>query len=510
AWEADNQTIFYTRQDAQTLRSNQVFRHRLGDDTAGNKLVYQEDDDTFRTYVMRTKSRGYISIVSSSTVSTEYRVIPAGEPTADARVIQPRQRDLLYYADHFGDYFYIRTNDQAENFRLMRAPVNRPDIGNWEEVIAHREDVLLEGIDIFRDFLVLSERKEGLMQIRTRNWESGEEHYLDFDEPAYYAYTTTNPSFETGTLRYAYTSLTTPASTYDYDMAGRTSILLKESEVLGGFNREHYVTERHMATAKDGTAIPVSLVYRKGLKRDGSNPLLQYAYGSYGYSMDPSFSSTRLSLLDRGFVYAIAHIRGGQEMGRHWYDQGKLKHKMNTFTDFIDVSEYLIGEDFTSTENLYAMGGSAGGLLMGAIVNMRPDLYKGVIAAVPFVDVVTTMLDDSIPLTTSEYDEWGNPNDPEYYDVMMAYSPYDNVKPQDYPNMLVTSGLHDSQVQYWEPTKWVSKLRDLKTDDNVLLLHTNMDAGHGGASGRFQRLREVALQYAFLLELSGRGRDARK
>lgn len=503
SWASDNETLFYTRQDPQTLRYYRVFRHKLGTDPANNALVYEETDDTFGLYVGRTKSREYIVLASMSTLSSEFRIIPAAAPASAPRIFQARQRDHEYTIDHAGNHFYIRTNLEAENFRLMRTPVNNTSLANWEEVIPHRENVLLEDFDIFSNYLVVSEMENGLSQIRVRDWSTDEEHFLDFGEPTYLAYTTTNLEFETDMLRYGYTSLTTPNSTYEYNMSTREKALLKETEVVGDFNRENYVTERRFATASDGTSIPVSIVYRKGTRMDGRNPLLQYAYGSYGYSTNATFSSARLSLLDRGFVYAIAHVRGGQEMGRFWYEGGKLRNKMNTFTDFIAVSEYLIAEKFTNPSKLFASGGSAGGLLMGAIVNMRPELYKGVIAQVPFVDVVTTMLDDSIPLTTSEYDEWGNPNDIEFYEVMLAYSPYDQVKAQDYPNMLVTSGLHDSQVQYFEPTKWVAKLRDMKTDDNVLLLYTNMDAGHGGASGRFQRLREVALEYTFMLELAG-------
>lgn len=500
---SNSQTLFYARQDRQTLRYFQIYRHTLGENPERNTLVYQENDDTFATYVIRTKSEEFITILSMSTLSTEVRIIPTSNPAATPRVFQSRQRGHEYFVDHFGDHFYIRTNHEAENFRLMRTPIGSTSMSNWEEVIAHREDVLLERFDIFNEFLVVSEFSNALPQIRIRNWSTGEEHYLDFGEPAYFAYTTTNVDFNTTSLRYGYTSLTTPMSTYEYDMATRTRTLLKETEVVGDFDRNNYVTERKWATAKDGTQIPISIVYRKGTRLNGNSPLLQYAYGSYGYSTDATFSSARLSLLDRGFIYAIAHIRGGQEMGRTWYEQGKMKNKMNSFTDFIAVSEYLIENKYTNPDRLFAMGGSAGGLLMGAVINLRPELYKGVIAQVPFVDVVTTMLDDTIPLTTSEYDEWGNPNEEEYYYVLLEYSPYDQVEAKDYPHLLVTSGLHDSQVQYWEPTKWVAKLRDMKTDDNVLLLYTNMDAGHGGASGRFQRLREVAMEYVFMLELAG-------
>ena len=386
----------------------------------------------------------------------------------------------------------------------MKTPVEKTGKENWQDVIPHRKDFLLEDIDIFKDYLVVSERNNGLNKIRIIEWDGNEEYYIPFDNETYTAYTSINPDFETDLLRYTYNSMTTPTSVVEYNMKTGDKTVLKEQEVLGGkFDKDNYTSERVWATASDGTMVPVSLVYRKGIKKDGSNPLLQYAYGSYGSTIDPYFSSVRLSLLDRGFIYAIAHIRGGEYLGREWYEDGKLFNKKNTFTDFIDVSEYLIRENYTSSNHIYAMGGSAGGLLMGAIVNMAPNLYNGVISAVPFVDVVTTMLDDSIPLTTGEYDEWGNPNDKEYYEYMKSYSPYDNVAKQDYPNMLVTTGLHDSQVQYWEPAKWVAKLRDYKTDGNLLLLHTNMDAGHGGASGRFEALKEVAEEYAFLLDLEG-------
>ncbi len=418
-------------------------------------------------------------------------------------MIQPRERGLEYGIAHFGDKFYIRTNMDALNFRLMSTPENATTKDNWEEVIPHRKDVLLEGMDIFQDYLVLSERKNGITQLRIRPWE-GKEHYIDFGEDAYMAYTSTNPEFDTEVLRIGYQSMTTPPTTYDYNMKSKGMELLKQQEVLGGFNTADYVSERLYAKARDGVTVPISIVYHKDFKKDGSQPLLLYAYGSYGASMDPYFSSARLSLLNRGFAFAIAHIRGGEEMGRHWYEDGKLLNKKNTFNDFIDCGEFLVAEKYAAKDQLYAQGGSAGGLLMGAVMNMRPDLWKGVVAAVPFVDVITTMLDESIPLTTGEYDEWGNPNEKEYYDYILSYSPYDQVEAKDYPATLVTTGLHDSQVQYWEPAKWVAKLRELKTDKNPLLLHTNMDAGHGGASGRFARLKEVALQYAFFLDLAGK------
>jgi oligopeptidase B len=443
-------------------------------------------------------------IESGSTVSTEFRILDAAKPAGDFQVFQPRQRDLLYQIDHQDNQFYIVTNWDAVNFRLMQCPQDKTARNNWKEVIPHRPDVLLQEIELFRDHLVLSERKNGLTQLRVINSHTKEDYYLKFDEPAYVASIGINPEFDTKVLRYTYTSMTTPVSTYDYNMDSKTSELRKRQEVLGGYDPKNYVTERLYVVARDGAKVPVSVVYKKGFEKNGKMPLLLYGYGSYGHSIEPAFSSARLSLLDRGFAYAIAHIRGGEEMGRQWYEDGKLFKKMNTFTDFIDCADYLVKEHYTDSTHLYAMGGSAGGLLMGAVVNMRPELWNGVIAAVPFVDVVTTMLDESIPLTTGEFDEWGNPKKKDYYDYMKSYSPYDNVTAKAYPNMLVTTGLHDSQVQYWEPAKWVAKLRELKTDHHLLLLHTNMEAGHGGASGRFKSLEDVALQYAFLLELEGK------
>lgn len=503
-WANDDRTLFYLRKDSVTLRPYQVWRHRVGTDPAEDELVYQEDDDTYYTFLSKTKSRQYIMIGVGHTLRTEFRYLDADRPDDEFRVLLAREGQHEYYPDHFGDHFYILTNDGAPNFRLVRSPVSDPSRGSWEEVLPHREDVLLEGIEIFRDHLVVTERQEGLRQLRVRPWTGDGEHYVAFDEPAYLAYASTNREFDTRTLRFVYTSLVTPSSTYDYDMETRERTLLKRDEVVGGHEPDEYVTERLHATARDGTEVPVSLVYREGTPLDGSAPLLLYAYGSYGSSMDAAFSSARLSLIDRGFVYAIAHIRGGSDMGRQWYEDGKLFNKRNTFTDYIDVAQHLVDRRYTAPERLYGQGGSAGGLLMGAVVNMRPDLFDGIIAGVPFVDVITTMLDASIPLTTFEYDEWGNPNDPDYYEYMLGYSPYDQVMTRAYPNMLVTTGLHDSQVQYFEPAKWVAKLRAMKTDDNVLLLHTNMEAGHGGASGRFRRYREIALQYAFLLDLAGR------
>jgi oligopeptidase B len=501
AWANDNQTLFYAKQDPTTLRYYQIYRHVLGTDAAKDQLVYEETDDTFSCYVRKTKSKEYIFIGSYQTLSSEFRYLAADDPQASFTVFLPREREHEYSVDHYEGKFYIRTNYEAKNFRLMETPVGKTDKKHWRDVIAHRDDVLLEGFEIFQDHLVVEERKNGLIQMRVRPWSGEQEHYLDFGEPAYLAYVSTNYEFKTTLLRFVYESMTTPESTFDYDMTTRKRVLLKQDEILGGFDSKNYQTERLYATARDGVKVPVSMVYRKGMTKSGDNPLLLYGYGSYGSSMDASFSASRVSLIDRGFIYAIAHIRGGEELGRQWYENGKLLNKKNTFTDFIDCAEYLVAEDYTNPDKLFAAGGSAGGLLMGAIVNMRPDLFEGVVTRVPFVDVVTTMLDESIPLTTSEYDEWGNPNDKEYYEYMLSYSPYDNVEAKDYPHLLVTTGLHDSQVQYWEPAKWVAKLRAMKTSDNLLILKTNMDAGHSGASGRYKRYRERAFQYAFLLDL---------
>lgn len=511
-WANDNKTLFYTRKDEQTLRSNQIFKHKLGEDPEQDQLIFEEEDETFSTFVYKTKSRKFILLGSSSTMSDEFQILDADTPDAEFQLFSPRRRGLEYNLAHYKDAFYILTNkDEAQNFKLMKTPLDATSEDHWEEVIPHRKDVLLEGIDIFKDFLVTSERYNGLTRIHVQKWDKSEEYYLPFQSETYTANTTTNVDFDTQKLRYAYNSLTNPSSVIEFDMVHKTESILKEQEVQDpSFDKTNYTSERVWATASDGTKIPVSLVYKKGLKREGNNPLLQYGYGSYGATMDPYFSTTRLSLLDRGFIYAIAHVRGGEYLGRDWYEQGKLLHKKNTFTDFIDVSNYLIDQKYTSPSHLYAMGGSAGGLLMGAVVNMAPELYNGVIAAVPFVDVVTTMLDDSIPLTTGEYDEWGNPNEKDYYDYIKTYSPYDNVKAQAYPHLLVTTGLYDSQVQYWEPAKWVAKLRDLKTDTNQLYFETNMDAGHGGASGRFEALKELAKDYAFIFDLEDKTGDSRK
>lgn len=500
-WANDNKTIFYSVKD-ESLRSCRIMRHELGTDPKDDMEVYYEDDATFYAFVSKTKSERYILIILESTLTSEIRYIDADNPKDEFKIVQKRQHDLLYGVGHYGDFFYILTNaDGAKNYKLMRTPVNATGKNNWEEVIAHRDDVLIEDFDLFSEFLVLEERTKGLVNLRVISWDGKNDYYINFGEPAYTVETSANPEFETQNLRYIYTSMTTPASVYQYDMKKKTSELLKRQEIVGGYDPSDYVTERLYAPAKDGVLVPISLVYKKGLVKNGENPLVLYGYGSYGSSMDAYFSTARLSLLDRGFVWAITHVRGGEEMGRWWYEDGKLLKKKNTFTDFIACAEYLISQGFTSAKKMFAMGGSAGGLLVGAVANMAPQLFRGIVANVPFVDVVTTMLDDSIPLTTGEYDEWGNPNEKEYYDYILSYSPYDNIEAKDYPAILVSTGLHDSQVQYWEPAKWVAKLRELKTDDNPLYLKTSMDYGHGGASGRFEPFKEIALEYAFMLDL---------
>jgi len=502
-WANDNQTLFYTKKDPVTLRSTQIYKHVLGTDVADDVLVFHEKDETFGTSVSKTKSQKYIVIASYSTLSTEYQVLDADNPNGKFKVIQQRTRDLEYSIAHSEDSFYILTNkDGAKNFKLMKTSIHKTSKENWVDVIAHREETLLEDISIFKDYLVLEERTNGLSEIRIKRWDNTKDDYLPFDEETYTASVYANPDFDTDMLRYSYNSMTTPSSVIDFNMKDKSKEIKKEQEVLGGkFDKNNYTSKRVWAKARDGKKVAISLVYRKDTKLHEETPLLLYAYGSYGYTIPDGFSTTRLSLLDRGFVFALAHIRGSEYLGRHWYEDGKLLHKKNTFTDFIDCSKYLIKNKYTSAGHLYAMGGSAGGLLMGAIVNMNPELYNGIVAAVPFVDVVSTMLDESIPLTTGEFDEWGNPKDKEYYTYIKSYSPYDQVVEKAYPNMLITTGLHDSQVQYWEPAKWVAKIRALKTDSNILLLHTNMEAGHGGASGRFDALKETARDYSFLLDL---------
>lgn len=503
-WANDNITLFYTAKNPETLLTEKIKRHKLHSNESRDVAVYEENDKSNYIGVGKSKSDSYIFIYTGGTLSSETRFINANEPDAAFKIFQPRMKEVLYNVTPLDNKFLIVTNWNAKNFRLMECPLDKTDSSNWKEVIPYRKDVLLSGIEEFKNFLVIQERKNGLVQLRIRNLKNNNESYLDFGEPAYAANVGANPEYNTTTLRYDYTSLTTPSSVYDYNMVTKQKKLMKQQEVLGGYDATDYVTERLYATAVAGTKIPVSIVYKKGFKKDGTAPLLLYAYGSYGYSTDAAFNSTRLSLLNRGFAFAIAHIRGGQDMGREWYENGKMMHKKNTFTDFIDCGRYLVNQKFTSKEHLYANGGSAGGLLMGAVVNMAPDLWNGIIAAVPFVDVINTMLDESIPLTTNEFDEWGNPKNKEAYMYMKSYSPYENVERKNYPNILVTTGLHDSQVQYFEPAKWVAKLRAMKTGNNVLLLKTNMNFGHGGASGRFDYLKDIALNYAFLCALEGK------
>ena len=503
AWANDNATFFYTVKNEITLLSEYINRHKLGTLQTDDVRVYTEKDDSFYIGVGRSKSDKYIIIYNSSTLISDYYILNANDPVGKFRQFSPRETEHEYTIEHYNDKFYIVTNWKAMNFRLMETPENATTKQNWKEVIPHRKDVMVSGIDVFADHLVISERRDGLRQIRVIDQRNGNEHYLDFGEEVYSAYPSVNPSFNTNVLRYQFSSLITPRSTFDYDMDMKVSTLLKQSEVVGGHDPADYHSERLYAKVRDGKKVPISIVYKKGFKKNGQGNLLLYAYGSYGSTNDPSFSSTRLSLLDRGFAYAIAHIRGSQTYGRPWYEDGKMFHKMNTFTDFVDCSKYLIQNNYTEPGHLFAMGGSAGGLLMGAVVNLAPELYRGVIAAVPFVDVINTMLDASIPLTSNEWDEWGNPRKKDEYEYMMTYSPYDNVYNAAYPNMLVTAGYFDSQVQYWEPVKWVAKLRDYKVGENVLYLHTNMDAGHGGKSGRFLRYKELSLKYAFMLDLAG-------
>lgn len=500
-WASDNQTLFYGVKD-ETLRPCKIMRHRLRTNPKDDVTVFEETDETFVTYISKTKSRKYLIINSESTLSSECRILESDRTENDFRVFQERQPDMLYGIDHYGEHFYIQTNaDGAKNYKIMRTPVGLTEKQNWEEIVAPREQVMIESFTIFSRFFVIEEREGGLVKIRVKTWDGATDYYIDFGEPAYTASVGANPEFDATTVRFAYTSMTTPSSVFEWDMERCTKTLLKQQEIVGGYNPNDYVTERLMAPSHDGVMVPMSIVYKKGLAKNGQNPLVLYGYGSYGSSMDAYFSLARLSLLDRGFVWAIAHIRGGEEMGRQWYEDGKMLHKKNTFLDFIACAEHLINMGYSSPQKMFAMGGSAGGLLVGAVVNMRPDLWKGVIAQVPFVDVVTTMLDESIPLTTGEYDEWGNPNEKQYYDYILSYSPYDNVEAKDYPAMLITTGLHDSQVQYWEPAKWAAKLRALKTDHNPLYLKTEMDYGHGGASGRFESYKEVVLEYAFMLDV---------
>lgn len=503
-WANDNKTVFYVGKDMATLRADKIVKHKLGTDASDDVTVYFEEDEEFSTYISKTKSKKYLVINSNQTLSTESRILAADNPDGDFKVFQPRENDHEYSINHIGDKFFIKTNvDGASNFKLMMCEENTTAKESWKEVIPNREDIMLQGFELFDNYLVVSERVNGLNTLRIINNVSGEDHYIDFGEEVYTANLYSNNETDTEVLRYYYSSLTTPFSVFDYNMISKEKVLLKEDEVLGGFDKNNYESKRLWATADDGTRVPISIVYRKGFEQNGDSPLLLYSYGSYGSSTNPGFNSQILSLLDRGFAYALAHIRGGSDMGRHWYEDGKLLNKINTFSDFNDCAEFLINENYTSADKLFARGGSAGGLLMGAIINMQPELYKGVIAAVPFVDVVSTMQDATIPLTTFEWDEWGDPREKEYYDYMLSYSPYDQVKEMDYPNLLITTGYWDSQVQYWEPAKWCAKLRDMKTDDNLLVMKCNMVAGHGGASGRFERLKTRALEYTFIIDLVG-------
>lgn len=503
-WFNDNKTVLYSRQDPVTLIASRVYRHQLGTDPKEDVLVYEEKDPTLECSLSKTVSEKFILITSERTDANFQQYIDADKPLSKPIVIEPLRENVRYFANHHGDSFFIRTNLNAVNYRLVTASITNPGKSKWQDFLPHRDSVFLDGFRLFKKHLAVQESTQGLNKLRVIRLSDRTEHFISFDDPVYVAYLGYNPQFDTDVLRYTYQSMRTPTSVINYNLNTKETKVVKQVEVLGGFNSDDYATERLMAPARDGKLIPISIVYRKDLfRKDGSNPCLLYAYGSYGSSTQPGFSSARLSLLDRGVVYAIAHIRGGQEMGGQWYEEGRMMKKMNTFTDYIDCSEYLIDTRYASKDKLFAEGGSAGGLLMGAVANMRPDLYKGMIAWVPFVDVVTTMMDESIPLTTFEWKEWGNPNIKEEYEYMLSYSPYDNVKRQNYPNMLVLTGLHDSQVQYWEPAKWVARLREMKTDNNKLLFRTNMTAGHGGSYGRFEQLREVAFSYAFMLDLCG-------
>ena len=503
AWANDNSTLFYTIRDSKTLRSNKIYKHSLGSNSKKDKLVYYEKDKTFYTNVSRSKSNKYIIISSYSTLTSEFQFLDADLPDHNFKLFNKRKRGLEYSISHFKKDFFIITNrDNCINYKLMKTSINNTDYKNWKTVIEHREDVLIEGIDIFKNYLVVSERSNGLNQINIKKWDDSENYFINFDTETFSSYTTSNFDFNTHILRYGFSSLNQPSMVIDFNMKTRERIIRKEQQVLDEiFNKENYISERIWASGEDGTQIPISLVYKKGIKKDGKNPLLLYGYGSYGNTIEPYFSISRLSLLDRGFIFAIAHVRGSEYMGRKWYENGKLFNKMNTFLDFISCTKYLINQGYTSSNHSYAYGGSAGGLLVGTVINLAPELYNGVVAAVPFVDLVTTMLDETIPLTTGEYDEWGNPNQKKYFDYMLAYSPYDNIKQIKYPNLLVTTGLHDSQVQYWEPAKWVAKLREFKQGNNLIFLNTNMESGHGGASGRFEAIKEIAKEYVFLFDL---------
>ena len=504
AWANDNKTLFYCKSNEKTLLSEKIYRHKLGTEQKADVMVYHEKDPSYYIGVYRSKSDKFIIVYNSSTLSSDYHLLETDKPEGSFRQFAKREATHEYDITHFENKFYVRTNWNAQNFRLMEVPEDKTSDKNaWKEVIAHRSDVYIESADVFKKYLVVEERSKGLVNLRIRNQGDGKEHYVEFKEEAYMVGMGVNTDMNSELLRFDYSSLTTPNSTYDYNMASKERTLKKRQEVVGGHNPDDYETKRLYATARDGKKIPISIVYKKGFNKNGKAPLLLYAYGAYGVTIDPYFSPTRLSLLDRGFAFAIAHIRGGQFLGRAWYEDGKMQNKLNSFYDFIDCAKFLLEEKYSNKDALFAMGGSAGGLLMGGVANMAPELFKGIVAQVPFVDVLTTMSDPSIPLTTNEYDEWGNPENKEAYEYMKRYSPYDKVEKKAYTNMLVTTGLFDSQVQYWEPAKWVAKLRDYKTDNNLLLFKTNMDAGHGGSSGRFQRYKEVALEYAFMFDLVG-------
>jgi len=504
AW-ADDRTIVYVEKDPVTLLGRRIKAHVLGTPATADRLVYEEPDESFDLVVMRSKSERYLFIGSESTTSSEWRYARCDDPTLKFNVIAPRSADHEYQVDHLEQRFLIRTNRDAQNFRIVAADIDGEDriadVSSWRDVVPHDPDVFVQGFEVFRDFLAVGERSDALLKIRVQYWD-GQTFHLDADDPTYAMHLGSNPELDTSKLRYVYTSLTTPGTTYDYDVRSGERVLMKREPVLGDFDPANYRSEFIQAPARDGEAIPVSIVYRKSTPIDGSAPLYLYAYGSYGLSMDPAFSAARLSLLDRGFVYAIAHVRGGQERGRRWYDAGRMHNKWNTFNDFVDVTRHLAARRYGARDRIFAAGGSAGGLLMGVIANVAPELYAGLVAHVPFVDIVTTMLDETIPLTTLEYEEWGNPNHREDYEYMLSYSPYDNVRAQAYPAMLVTTGLWDSQVQYYEPAKWVAKLRARATGDRPLLMHINLEAGHGGKSGRFERLHEVAREYGFLIQLA--------
>jgi oligopeptidase B len=504
AWTADSKSVLYLEKDPETLLARRVRRHVLGTDPAQDPLVYEQDDESFYTGVQTTKDEKYVLINAQSTVSSEWRYARADDPALAFKLFYSRERDFEYYIDHLDGRWIIRTNWQAPNYRLMEAKVGEEgDRANWKEIVAHRQDAFIHAFDVFRDFLAIEERSDAIRKIRIRPWGGGKDFYIASDEPAYATSLGQNAEIDTNIVRYEYNSLTTPETIYDYDIRTGERQLMKRTPVLGGYDPANYRTELVWAVARDGAKVPVSIVYRVGFKKDGTTPMLQYGYGSYGATYDPTFSVARVSLLDRGFVFALAHIRGGQEMGRRWYDEGRLLNKKNTFNDFIDVTRFLVKQGYADPKRVSAIGGSAGGLLMGAVANLAPADYRAIVAQVPFVDVVTTMLDESIPLTTNEFDEWGNPKNKENYDYMLSYSPYDNVSRQAYPAMLVTTGLWDSQVQYWEPAKWVARLRARNTGKEPLLFRTTMEAGHGGKSGRFQRYREIAEEYAFILDQSG-------